>query len=116
MVHIAPGHGWDIPAWHEGRTRYCLPGRWCREVYRRSRKVFRPEHRDANIEVLKALGDHLSPKRALPTGTPLLALQDPDHLPGDLPVVLKAKELRTDCLRRLRKSLGTPTGQKRPVL
>ncbi len=98
VVHTAPGHGWDdyLTGVRYGLDIYCPvdeAGRFLPEVPQwAGSKVF-----DANPEIVAFLKEHGAPARvgqeqALLPG--LLALQEPDHLPGHRAVVHRPRQAR----------------------
>jgi hypothetical protein len=108
VVHTAPGHGWDdyLTGVKYGLEIYCPvdeAGRFLPEVeFFAGQKVF-----DANPKVIDSCakgrarigqGDALLPH--------LLAVQEPDHLPRDLPVVHRPRHRRLPRARARRHRQG----------
>ncbi len=110
MVHIAPGHGWDdyLLGMKEGLAIVC-PVDGAGKFTEEAGKFSGQNIRDANIEVLKALGDHLLSKASVThryghcwrCKTPIIFRATSQWF-------LKAKELRDQMLEEVAKVAWYP--------
>jgi isoleucyl-tRNA synthetase len=116
MVHIAPGHGWTIMCSAQKRAAGCLPVSTVPVNSAKRAGVFAGQFvRGRNENVLVELGEYLFAKETVTHRYGhCMALQDPDHLPGNLPVVPEGSEDADLMLSEVAKVTWYPNGPAVP--